>query len=59
MHIESPSGTVKTAACDAAHVCAVMMNGCLVCWFYGVLVVRFTVADVSLSGPSAGGGTQR
>lgn len=45
MHIESPSGTVKTAACDAAHVCVVMMNGCLVCWFYGVLVVRFTVAS--------------
>lgn len=44
MRIESPSGTVKTAACDAAHVCVVMMNGCLVCWFYGVIVVRFTVA---------------
>lgn len=37
-------GTVKTAACDAAHVCTVMMNGCLVCRFYGVLVVHFTVA---------------
>lgn len=24
-------------------MCAqVMMNGCLVCWFYGVLVVRYT-----------------
>lgn len=42
--IESLTGTVKTAACDAAHVCAVMMNGCLVCRFYGVLVVHFTVA---------------
>lgn len=29
VRIESPSGTVKTSAC-------VMMNGCLVCWFYGV-----------------------
>lgn len=36
MRIESLSGTVKTAVCDVAHVCAVMMNGCLVCWFYGV-----------------------
>lgn len=36
MHIESLSGTVKAAACDAAHECIVMMNGCLVCWFYGV-----------------------
>lgn len=44
VRIESLSGTVKTAVCDAARVCAVMMNGCLVCWFYGVLVVRFSVA---------------
>lgn len=29
VRIESPSGTVKTSAC-------VRMNGCLVCWFYGV-----------------------
>lgn len=44
MRIESPCGTVTTAECDAAHVCAVMMNGCLVCRFYGVLVVHFSVA---------------
>lgn len=31
VRIESPSGTVTTAVCDADHVCAVMMNGCLVC----------------------------
>lgn len=36
VRIESPSGTVKTSACDAAHLCSVMMNGCLVCRFYGV-----------------------
>lgn len=28
--------------CVMQLVCLVMMNGCLVCWFYGVLVVRFT-----------------
>lgn len=44
VHIESLSGTVKTAVCDAACECTVMMNGCLVCWFYSVLVVHLTVA---------------
>lgn len=36
VHIDSLSGTVEAAACDAAHEFTVMMNGCLVCWFYGV-----------------------
>lgn len=53
-------GQLRLLACDAAHVCAVMMNGCLVCWFYGVSVVRFTVAgglaewDVSWKGANRG-----
>lgn len=50
MHIESLSGTVKTAACDAARECPVMMNGCLVCWFYGVSVVLFSMAGSPGSG---------
>lgn len=39
---ESHSGAIKTAASDAHHVRALMMNGCLVCWFYGASAVRFS-----------------
>lgn len=59
VRVESPSGTVKTAVCDAAHVCPVMMNGCLVCWFYGVLVVRFTRGRRARVGRELKGGVNR
>lgn len=54
---ESHSGAIKTAASDAHHVRALMMNGCLVCWFYGASAVRFSRGRRSATGLE--GGTPR
>lgn len=42
---ESHSRAIKTAAIDVHRVRTLMMNGCLVCWFYGTLAIRFTGSE--------------